>query len=249
MKNSRIVNYLKHQSFQPDILSLFINPFFFIRRVYYKNIKLFIPQLKGTLLDFGCGRKPFENLFTVEKYIGVDLQNTGHDHKNSKVDVYYDGKHLPFENNSFDSLFCSEVLEHVFDPDKILPEINRVLKPGAKVLITVPFSWIEHEMPYDYARYSSFGIKHLLEKNGFEIVEHKKCGNFARVNFQNWALYFFELFKKWGKVGYLLSLLFIVPVNIIGSLLLIIMPKNEALYFTNMILAIKTYTPFKATAN
>ena len=240
MKDSRIVKYLKHQSFQPDILSLFLNPFFFIRYSYYKNIKRFIPQLKGKLLDFGCGRKPFEDLFTVEKYIGVDLQNTGHDHKHSKVDVYYDGKHLPFDNETFDSLFCSEVLEHIFDADKILPEINRVLKPGAKALITVPFSWIEHETPYDYARYSSFGIKYLLEKNGFKIEEHKKCGTFARVNFQNWALYFFELFKKWGMTGYILSLLFIAPINIIGSLLLIIMPKNETLYFTNIILAEKT---------
>jgi len=103
----------------------------------------------------------------------------------------------------------------------------------------VPFSWNEHEVPYDYARYSSFGIKHLLEKNGFKTLELKKIGNFARVNFQQWALYFFELFKKWGKAGYLLSLLFIVPINIIGTILLLIMPRNDSLYFTNIILAVK----------
>ena len=239
MKDNRIINYLKHQSFQPTILSLFINPFFFIRYAYYKNIKRFIPQLKGKMLDFGCGRKPFENLFTVDEYIGVDLKVSGHDHTNSKVDVYYDGKHLPFENKTFDSLFCAEVLEHVFDPGKILPEINRVLKPGAKALITVPFSWNEHETPYDYARYSSFGIRHLLEMNGFKILEHKKSGSFARVNFQHWALYFFELFKKWGKAGYILLLVFIIPINITGSILLLIMPRNESLYFTNIILAEK----------
>ena len=236
---NRVIDFLKYQSFQPGIFSLFINPFFFIRHAYYRNIKKYIPQLKGKLLDFGCGRKPFENLFTVEKYIGVDLENTGHDHKNSKVDVFYDGRHLPFENETFDSLFCGEVLEHVFDPDIILSEINRVLKPGALTLITVPFSWNEHETPYDYARYSSFGIKHLLEKNGFKILELKKNGNFARVNFQHWALYFFELFKMWGKAGYLLSLLFIIPINITGTILLLIMPRNKSLYFTNIILAVK----------
>ena len=163
-KESPIIAYLKHQSFRPNFFSLFINPFFFIRYAYYKNIKRFIPLLKGKLLDFGCGSKPFENLFTVERYVGVDLENTGHDHKNSKVDVYYDGKHLPFENETFDSLFCSEVLEHIFEPDKILHEINRVLKPGALALITVPFSWIEHEAPFDYARYSSYGLKYLLKR-------------------------------------------------------------------------------------
>jgi len=221
------------------MVSLFINPFFFTRYSLYKNIQYFAPQLRGKLLDFGCGRKPFENLFFVTEYIGVDIEQTGHDHKNSRVDIYYDGKHIPFTNETFDAVFCSEVLEHIFNPDEILTELNRVMKTNAKILITVPFCWNEHETPFDFARYSSFGIKHLLEKNGFKIIAHKKSGNFARVNFQNWALYFFELFKKWGKAGYILSLVFIIPINIIGSLLLIIMPRNETLYFTNIVLAEK----------
>jgi len=239
MSDNKLTGYLKHQSFQPGILSIFINPFFFIRYALYKNIRRYTPQLKGKLLDFGCGRKPYENLFSVTEYVGVDVVETGHDHKNSKVDVYYDGKRLPFNDSAFDSLFCSEVLEHIFNPDEILPELNRVLKPGAKVLITVPFSWNEHEMPYDYARYSSEGIKHLLEKNGFNIIELTKSGSFARVNFQLWALYFFELFRKWGRAGYLLSLLFIVPINITGTILLVLFPRNESMYFTNIVLAEK----------
>ena len=239
MKDKSITGYLKHQSFQPGIFSLFINPLFFIRYAFYKNIRRYIPQLKGKLLDFGCGRKPYEDLFNVKEYIGVDMANTGHDHKNSKIDIYYDGKHLPFNDASFDSLFCSEVLEHIFNPDEILCELHRVLRPGAKALITVPFSWNEHEMPYDYARYTSPGITHLLEKNGFKIIELKKSGNFARVNFQLWTLYFFELFRKFGHAGYLLSLLFIVPINTIGSILLILLPRNESMYFTNIVLAEK----------
>ncbi len=239
MAEKRIYNYLKHQSFQPDILSLFINPFFFVRYAYYKNIRNYIPYLKGRLLDFGCGRKPFEKLFSVDEYIGIDIETTGHDHKNSKVDMYYDGKHLPFENETFDSLFCSEVLEHVFNPDEVLPELNRVMKKGAKILITTPFCWNEHETPYDYARYSSFGIKHLLEKHGFKIIVTKKSGNFARVNFQLWALYFFELFKKLGRTGHILSLFFIIPINLLGSVLLLILPKNDSVYFTNIVLAEK----------
>ena len=239
MPDNRIYNYLKHQSFQPGIFSVFINPFFFIRWSFYKNIRHFIPRLKGRLLDFGCGRKPFENLFNVNEYIGVDMEATGHDHKNSKADLYYDGKHLPFENESFDSLFCSEVLEHVFNPDEILPELNRVLKKGATILMTTPFCWNEHETPYDYARYSSFGLQHLLEKNGFKVIELKKSGSFARVNFQLWALYFFELFKKLGRTGYILSLIFIAPINLLGLILLVFLPRNESMYFTNIVLAEK----------
>jgi len=239
MADKKTYSYLKRQSFQPDILSLFINPFFFVRYAFYKNIRRFIPHLKGRLLDFGCGRKPFEKLFTVDEYVGVDIETTGHDHKNSKVDVYYDGKHLPFENKTFDSLFCSEVLEHIFNPDEILPELNRVLKKGAKALITTPFCWNEHETPYDYARYSSFGITHLLEKHGFKVIAIKKSGNFARVNFQLWALYFFELFKKMGRTGYILSLFIIIPINLLGSVLILILPKNDTVYFTNIVMAEK----------
>jgi SAM-dependent methyltransferase len=239
MEGGKLFGYLKHQSFHPGFVSLFINPFYFIRRELFKNIRSYAGSLKGKLLDFGCGRKPYEKLFHVQEYVGIDIEQSGHDHRLSKVDVYFDGRTIPFPDATFDSLFCSEVLEHVFNPDDVLPEINRVLKNGARALITVPFCWNEHEVPFDFARYSSFGITHLLEKHGFRIVELKKSGNFARVNFQLWALYFFELFKKYKRTGYVLSLIFIVPINILGSVFLLLFPTNRSLYFNNIILAEK----------
>lgn len=237
--DNQIIKYLKKQSFQPGLLSVFLNPFFFIRRSLFIAIKNEAPGLKGRLLDFGCGRKPYRDLFNVDEYIGVDMSSTGHDHSNSMADVYYDGRSLPFGNDSFDSVFSSEVLEHVFNPDEILPEINRVLKPGGKILLTVPFCWNEHEVPYDYARYSSFGISHLLQEHGFKIIHAKKTGNFARVNFQLWALYFFELFKGSKRTGYILSMLFIIPINIVGMVLLPLLPNNRSMYFNNVIIAEK----------
>ncbi|HET9056525.1 MAG TPA: methyltransferase domain-containing protein [Chitinophagaceae bacterium] len=234
-----LYKYLKKQSFQPDFLSLFLNPFFFIRSSLYRGIKLQAPNLKGKLMDFGCGRKPYRNLFSVDEYIGVDIEQAGHDHSNSEIDFFYNGKVLPFMNKNFDSIFCSEVLEHVFNPDEIIPELNRVLKSNGKILITVPFCWNEHEVPYDYARYSSFGIVALLEKNGFEIVEQKKTGSFVPVLFQLWSLYFFELFRKLGKMGYFFSMMFIIPMNLVGSVLQYLFPKNHSMYFNNVVLAKK----------
>ncbi|MBC7849682.1 MAG: class I SAM-dependent methyltransferase [Chitinophagaceae bacterium] len=236
---STLVTYLRKQSFNPGIASVFINPFFFIRSALYRALKKDSARLSGTLMDFGCGRKPYQGLFTVDQYIGVDLEVTGHDHSSSLVDVFYDGKTLPFADNHFDSIFCSEVVEHVFDPEIILPELFRVLKPGGRILLTVPFCWNEHEVPYDYARYSSFGITHLVSKNGWSVLSNTKTGNFARVIFQLWALYFFELFKKWGKVGYALSLLIIAPINLLGSILIPLFPINNSLYFNNVLLAEK----------
>lgn len=237
MQGNPLVRYLKNQSFQPDIVSLLINPFYFIRSALFNGIKEYSARLSGKLLDYGCGRKPYRNLFNVSEYIGVDIEQSGHDHSLSEVDIYFDGKQLPFSDHHFDSLFCSEVLEHIFEPDEALNEMHRVLKPGATALFTVPFCWNEHEVPYDYARYSSFGVKHLIEKNGFKIIEMKKAGSFARVNFQLWSLYFFELFRPWGRFGHVISLLFIFPINLIGSILLIFLPRRDSLYFNNIILA------------
>lgn len=190
-------------------------------------------------MDFGCGSKPYENLFQATSYIGVDAEHTGHNHAHSKVDVYFNGTTLPFENNFFDNVFTSEVLEHLFEPDQLLPEINRVLKSGGKLLLTVPFCWNEHEMPFDYARYSSEGIRHLLQKNGFEIIEFKKTGNFIRVLFQLLILYLFETGRRAGSAGIILSMIFIIPFNVLALLLSPLFPVNKTLYFNNIVLAQK----------
>ncbi|HTE29359.1 MAG TPA: class I SAM-dependent methyltransferase [Chryseolinea sp.] len=229
------------QSFHPGLPGLFLNPFYFIRKQLYDNIRNEAPSLSGRLLDFGCGSKPYEDLFKVDEYIGIDMENTGHGHANSKIDVFYDGKTIPFPDNSFDCVFCSEVFEHIFNLEEVLVEIRRVMKPGAQILITVPFCWNEHEVPYDFGRYTSFGIKHLMEKQGFRVIRQNKSGNFARVNFQLLALYFYSLVNTKNKiVDYLLRMALIAPVNIIGSILLVIMPKNDSMYFNNIVLAKKS---------
>lgn len=236
---TNLIKVYKKESFQPGVFAAFINPFFFIRRSLYLAIRVKAPQLSGKLMDFGCGRKPYQNLFTVEQYIGVDIEVSGHDHNNSLVDIYYDGETIPVEAEYFDSVFCSEVLEHLFEPDKILSEINRTMKPGGNILLTVPFCWNEHEIPYDYARYSSFGVRYLLEKHGFTIIEEQKTGSFIRVIVQMFNLYIYEVLKRWKSAGYLLSMLLIAPINIISSLILPLLPSNKSLYFNNVILATK----------
>ena len=162
------MNYLdklyKYLIFRPTILGLFINPFYFVRSSIYRSIKKNAHELSGKILDFGCGNKPYQHLFKYEKYIGIDIKQDGHNHKEEPIDIYYDGKNIPFKNEHFNSCFSSQVFEHVFDLEYSLREIHRVLKPNGKCLFIVPFVWDEHEAPYDFARYSSFGLIHLLKK-------------------------------------------------------------------------------------
>ncbi|HEX5025946.1 MAG TPA: class I SAM-dependent methyltransferase [Agriterribacter sp.] len=223
---------------------IFINPFYFTRKGLYNSLHKFAPKLKGQLLDFGCGSKPYQPLFvSCDSYLGLDMENPGHPHINEKIDVFYDGKNIPFAADHFDSVFCSEVMEHVFNPDEIIAEICRVMKPGGQLLLTCPFVWAEHEVPYDYARYSSFGIKHLLEKNGFKVLLQKKEGHFTEVIIQQIIFYIFCLLPKRPALLYLfLHQIFILPFVITG-LLLNLLPgsalKRKELYHSNIVLATK----------
>ena len=236
----KLIEYGKRQSFQPNLLSIFLNPFFFIRRALFKKIKQYAPLLQGKMMDFGCGRKPYRNLFEVQEYIGVDIAVSGHSHQESEVDVFYDGKTLPFESETFDSVFSSEVFEHIFNLEEMLPEIRRVMKPGGIALFSVPFAWAEHEIPFDFARYTSFGFRHILEKNGFKILKAEKTGHFAEALWQLWILYIFSLFQTRNRLlNTLLTLVFISPLNLLGLLVTFILPRNHDLFFNNVMLVQK----------
>lgn len=237
---NQLVIWGKRERFQPGFLSIFLNPFFFIRRGLYKCIKDDAKDLDGLLLDFGCGRKPYKNLFTVKKYIGLDMKQTGHSHELSEVDVYYDGKTIPFNDEYFDSIFCSEVIEHVFEVDSVFNEINRVLKKGGKMLLTVPFVWNEHEVPYDYGRYSTYGITYLLEKHGFEVIKISKSTNFVETICQLWVLYLHHVLKtKYRLLNTIFNVFFISPFTILGLIVSSVLPRRFDLYHNCIIVAIK----------
>jgi len=237
-----ISKIIQKQQFNPDFLGVFINPFCLVRRALWKNISLLAPKLEGKLLDLGCGSKPYKKLFTnVADYIGLEYDSP----RNRSIgiaDAFYDGKHFPFPDNHFDSILMTQVLEHVFNPDQFLKEVNRVLKPTGAILITVPFVWDEHEQPHDYARYSSFGLTHLLENSGFGIIEKHKTLSDVRVIFQLINCYIHKIipFKNY-KVRVVLYAIFISPLTILGIILGNILPKNTDLYIDNIILARKKY--------
>jgi SAM-dependent methyltransferase len=147
---------------------------------------------------------------------------------------------FPLPSNSFDSALCNQVLEHVFNPDEFLSEIYRVLKPTGKMLLTVPFVWDEHEQPYDYARYSSFGLKSLLEKNGFHVLDHKKIGADVTIIFQLINAYIFKVIQKWPRlVRLILTVSLMALFNILGLILGWLLPKNEDLFLDQIILVEK----------
>lgn len=106
----------------------FSHPLYYIRKGLYNKISLYSRELNGRLMDFGCGSKPYQSLFTnVTEYIGLDYAGEGHSHEQESIDVYYDGKTIPFENETFDSVLSSEVFEHLFALKELLPERKSVV--------------------------------------------------------------------------------------------------------------------------
>ena len=233
--NKYLKTFKTQMNFQPHLLFL-LHPFYFSRRNLFKFYKKYSSRLKGNLVDIGCGNKPYKNLFKhCKSYVGLEIQSQN---KNS-ADFTYDGKNFPFEDGTFDSAICSEVLEHVFEPNQFLSEINRVLKKNGLVILTLPFFWDEHEQPYDYARYTSFGLKYILEKENFEIIEQVKIGNDLSVITQLLNCYIYK--KIYENKNFLLkslSLIFFSFFNFIG-LIISIFPKNNDMYLDNLVVAKK----------
>ena len=238
-----MINYLKslykEEQFNPGFIGFWINPYFLIRRGLFKGIAKYSAELKGHLLDFGCGRKPYRALFHVDQYIGIDIEESGHPHERSEVDVFYDGTTIPFEDGHFDAVFSSEVFEHVFELDDVLTELHRVLKPKGKILFTAPFAWHEHEQPYDYARYTSFAWPHLLKKHGFEVIEETKSTGFVETVIQMWIAYWVELIMKKPILKVLLSPILVAPFTFLALVLQWILPSNKEYYHNLIILAEK----------
>ena len=215
------------------------NPYYFVRKGIYNGIRKHAPLLGGTIMDFGCGSKPYRRFFQYERYVGVDFENPGHPHDNEQIDVFYDGRHIPLEDASIDSVLCSEVFEHIFNLPDILLELNRVMKPGAPILITCPFVWKEHEEPHDYARYTLFALDHLLTRAGFKKEIAEKSGNFAEVIAQLTVLMLFD--KFYGKANrflltrYLYTGLCIWLPNAVGALLSRLLPNEQKMYLNNVL--------------
>lgn len=234
-------SYKKRQQFQPGVLGLFKNPFYAARKGLFDAMESFASDLSGRVLDVGCGQKPYIGLFPGTDYVGMEL-DTPENRSDKKADCFYDGKVFPFPDSSFDSVICNQVFEHVFNPADFLVELRRVLKPQGALLMTVPFAWDEHEQPWDFARYSSFGLRHLLESNGFEVVAQKKSVTGVKAVFQLLNGYIYKVTRprylglRFKFVG---TILFPV-VNIAGEIAGTILPANEDLYLDNIILARKS---------
>ncbi len=151
-----------------------------ILRLNRRHVERMAPLSKGALLDIGCGDKPYERLLRpyVDSYVGLEHPDTAHSREG--VDVWGSADDLPFGDDSFDTVVSFHVLEHTEEPARVLGEMARVLRPGGRLLLAVPFIWGVHEAPRDFYRFTPYGLRHLLGEAGFRDIDVRPlCGYWA----------------------------------------------------------------------
>jgi len=166
------------------------------------------------VLDAGAGEGQYADRFTRQKYIGVDLGIGDTNWNYAGLDCLADLTALPFRDASFDAALNVVTLEHVREPQCVLSELGRVMKPGAKLLLVVPHEWEEHQIPHDYFRYTRYGVRLLVERAGLEIESLEPVGGFFRMLSRR----LFNGLQFFPGPFFILAALFLVPPAVVAPL-------------------------------
>ncbi len=197
----------------------------------------------GILLDVGCGAKRFEKDFTpfVEKYLGLEYSPES-GYRGNRADFCGDAAALPLGDNTIDTILCTEVFEHLPNPEKTVEEFARVLRPNGIVITTAPFVYPIHDK-YDFFRYSPDGLAVIFKRYGLSIVKVKPLAGSGLTLAVMVNFFWFELGFMWTKWLYPfglilrpLLLVLIFMVNMLGWLADKIIPSNH-LAFNHLTIA------------
>lgn len=128
---------------------------------------------RARVVDIGCGAKPFEPLFGADcDYFGVDFD------ARTRADLVHDlGRPLPLPSGEADVVILSESIEHVPDPELVLSEAARLLRPGGQLFLSAPFAFPIHSRPWDFRRFTDYYYRALGARHPLELVELEASNN------------------------------------------------------------------------
>jgi SAM-dependent methyltransferase len=167
------------------------------------HLDRFVARAAGSLppgsvmLDAGAGDSFYKPQFAHVTYESADFLAVD---KAYAEDITYAGDlaDLPVEDHRFDLVLLTQVLEHLPEPVEVLRELHRVLKPGSRIWASAPFYYQEHEQPYDFYRYTQFGLRHIFTRAGFSDVRVEwleGCMATLSYQLQVWS----GTLPRWGK--------------------------------------------------
>lgn len=141
-----------------------------------------LESVEGVLVDIGAAdRWIAPHVAKTARYIALDYPPTGHVFYAARPDVFAEATRLPFADGSIDAVVCLEVIEHVHDAAAAIREIARVLKPGGRAWISMPFLYPLHNEPYDFQRYTEFGLRRDFALAKLDVVRIDRSGHAIRA--------------------------------------------------------------------
>lgn len=154
---------------------------------------------RGKVIDLGAGAMNYKDMIekTGATYHSLDYAPTETKYqKDIQLDYVGDIQNLPIEDSQFDTVFCSQVLEHISEPQRAVNEMSRIIKIGGYAIISTPHLAYLHNEPYDFYRYTKYGLKHLVEKAGLHVVDIQPIGGlFCFLNYISSTM-FLSIFYK-----------------------------------------------------
>lgn len=217
--NAKIFSYWQKTWFFPEHLEKWF---------ILKSINEVARESKGILLDVGCGTKPYYDIFkeNVCSYIGIEYPFSSNPEIKKKADIFANGIELPIKSNSIDIVLSTQVLEHLPHPEKFFEEVYRVLKKGGKLFLTTNQEWGIHKAPYDYFRFTRYGLKYLCESSGLDCLEVENRGGFwvmigqrlSAYLYDRWVNRFREKFKTIFLINFIITAPFIALIQLASIL-------------------------------
>lgn len=231
----RIIPFLTGEKNKPALYLTHMS--YLNNRQLKKSILKSIPYIHGKCVDIGSGNSPYKKfiLKNVSEYIAVD-KGSVHQHmfqtsKEKFLDA--DIKNLPLDDKSVDTILLTQVLEHIDEPFKALDEVKRVIKDDGIIILSVPFIYHAHATPYDYYRFSEYGLKKICETYNFEIIEFHYQGYLGTTIFSILNGFIWELASKYKYLRNFILL----------PLLLIIFSINNCFGMLLDKIKLKNFTP------
>ena len=177
-----------------------------VYRVMRRTMAGLAKEARGTLLDVGCGGMPYRAFFDsrVRRYVGVDRSRAS----GPGMDVCGDALALPSRGEAFETVICSQVLEHLPEPGLAMSEMARVLKPGGLLVLTAPHIWGIHEEPDDYYRYTGYGLRYLADQAGLDVIEVRSLAGYWMTAGSRFC-YYLGHFER-GPMTYLIRVCYLL---------------------------------------
>jgi SAM-dependent methyltransferase len=151
---------------------------------FVENVAHTLPP-GARLLDAGAGECVYKRFFSATRYLSVDAAIGNPSWNYHNLDCISALDRLPFQDQSFDAALCTQTLEHLEWPRESVQELFRVLKPGGTLYLTAPMAHHEHQAPYDFFRYTSYGLDSICRKAGFASVQVTPFGGtFTRFAYE-----------------------------------------------------------------